>query len=128
MREHGEMSERERAAAMPSAEKPTLTGLVRDDPRTPEGKYLVKRRDGSVVEWPSFVLGARDPIAEAALRAYADEAERLGKSPGWVASLRRMADEWAAYRAERGEGDPDKGLHRIDDPATVAEMRKGKSA
>jgi hypothetical protein len=33
-------------------EKLQLTGLFRDDAATPEGKYLVKRRDGSVVEWP----------------------------------------------------------------------------
>lgn len=30
--------------------KQPLTGLVRDNPKTPEGKYLVKRRDGTVVE------------------------------------------------------------------------------
>jgi len=39
-------------------EKPLIHGLWRDDPATPEGKYLVKRRDGTVVEWPSFTLGA----------------------------------------------------------------------
>lgn len=42
------------------SDKKPLTGLFRDNPETPEGKYLVKRRDGTVVEWPSFVLGARD--------------------------------------------------------------------
>ncbi|HXI43902.1 MAG TPA: hypothetical protein VNH83_28225 [Bryobacteraceae bacterium] len=38
-------------------------GLWRKNPETPEGKYLVKRRDGSVVDWPNFVLGAKDPAA-----------------------------------------------------------------
>jgi len=51
-------------------DKPILYGLVRDNPKTPEGKYLVKRRDGTVVEWPSFVLGARDPASAPALRAW----------------------------------------------------------
>jgi len=53
-------------------EKPRIVGLVRDNPETSEGKYLVKRRDGSVPPWPSFVLGGSDPHAAVALRAYAD--------------------------------------------------------
>lgn len=47
---------------MDATEKP-LTGLWRRNPETPEGKYLVKRRDGSVVEWPNLVMGAKDPAA-----------------------------------------------------------------
>lgn len=109
-------------------EKKPLTGLWRDDPATPEGKYLVKRRDGSVVEWPNFVIGAKDPAAPAALRAYADEGERLGFNAGYVAGIRRLAEEWPAYRQAHGDGDPDRGRHRKDDPATIAEMRSGKSS
>jgi hypothetical protein len=110
-------------------EKPKLAGLVRDDARSPEGKYLVKRRDGSVVEWPSFVLGARDPHAAVALRAYADSIEKdPDVHPDFPARLRRLADEFDAYRESHGQGDPTRGLHRKDDPATVAEMRKGMSA
>ena len=109
-------------------EKETLTSLFRDRPDTPEGKYLVKRRDGTVVEWPSFVLGARDPHAEVALRAYSDSVEQSGGNPGWVESLRKLADAYRDYRASHGEGDPGKGPHRKDDPTTVAEMRKGRSA
>jgi hypothetical protein len=109
-------------------EKPVMHGLWRDDPKTPEGKYLVKRRDGTVVEWPNFTIGARDPAAPAALRAYSNAAERLGMAPGYAASVRKLADEFEKYRAEHGHGDPDRGKHREDDPATVAEMRLGKSA
>ena len=115
-------------------EKQPLTSLFRDNPATPEGKYLVKRRDGTVVEWPSFVLGARDPIAVVALRAYADEAERLMLAgneqitTGWIDSLRSFADLWDDYRVAHGDGDPGMGRHRQDDPATLAEMRKGFSA
>ena len=109
-------------------EKPSLTGLVRDDPRTPEGKYLVKRRDGTVPEWPSFVLGARDPYAAVALRAYAEAAYNATHNDQWTQALLRLAAEFDAYRKEHGDGDPDKGIHRKDDPATVAEMRKGQSA
>lgn len=123
--------------AAPEEDKPLLTGRFRDNPTAPEGKYLVKRRGGTVVEWPSFVLGARDPIAAVALRAYADEAQRMVDhlipgyekiTPEWIAALRRFADEWDAYRAAHGDGDPGAGRHRKDDPATVAEMRKGWSA
>lgn len=57
--------------------KKPMKGLYRDNPKTPEGKYLVKRRDGTVPEWPSFVLGAKDPMAPAALLAYAREVRKL---------------------------------------------------
>jgi hypothetical protein len=109
------------------AEKPPLKGLFRDNPETPEGKYLVKRRDGTVVEWPSFVLGARDPAAPTALRAYADKCVELGYSKEYVEGLRHWADVFDEYRLSHGDGDPDKGKHRKDDPATVEEMKKGLS-
>lgn len=108
-------------------EKP-LTGLWRRNDDTPEGKYLVKRRDGTIPEWPNFVLGAKDPAAPAALRAYADEALRLGMNAKYVTDIRHLANEFARYRKEHGEGDPDRGKHRKDDPATVEEMKQGRSA
>lgn len=109
-------------------EKKPVTGLWRDNPDTPEGKYLVKRRDGTVVEWPNFVIGAKDPCARATLLAYADAAEREGFNAGYVAGVRRLADDFEAYRILHGSGDPDRGRHREDDPATVKEMRNGGSA
>jgi hypothetical protein len=112
-----------------ATEKPKLAGLVRDGEATPEGKYLVKRRDGTVVEWPHFVIGARDPHAPAALRAYADSIEKdPDVHPDFPARLRKLADEFEEYRAKHGAGDPTRGIHRKDDPATIAEMRKGMSA
>jgi hypothetical protein len=104
------------------------SGLWRKNPDTPEGKYLVKRRDGTVVEWPSFVLGAKDPAAPAALEAYAKEAERLGFDENYVADIRQLADEFWNYMNEHGKGDPDRGRHRTDDEATVDEMRQGKNS
>lgn len=109
--------------------KPTLHGLFRDNPETPEGKYLVKRRDGTVVEWPSFVLGARDPHAAVALRAYAESCKNDPEiDKRFVDRLFRFADQWDQYRKEHGDGDPGKGRHRKDDPATIEEMKKGWSA
>ena len=109
--------------------KKPLTGLFRENPETPEGKYLVKRRDGSVPPWPSFVLGGADPHAEYALRAYADSCENdPAISKEFVAAVRRWADTYAQWRAENGDGDPGMGRHRTDDPATGEEMRKGLSA
>jgi hypothetical protein len=110
-----------------SNDKP-LAGLWRNNPDTPEGKYLVKRRDGSVVEWPNFVLGAKDPATPAALRAYAAEAERLDMNAQYVSDIRALADQFDAYRLSHGEGDPDRGKHRRDDPATIEEMKSGGSA
>jgi hypothetical protein len=99
--------------------------LWRRNPETPEGKYLIKRRDGTIPEWPSFLLGAKDPAAPAALLGYADKAEELGFNPQYVADVRWLAHEFNMYRLEEGTGDPDRGRHRQDDPATIAEMRRG---
>ncbi len=111
-----------------SEEKKPLTGLWRDNPDTPEGKYLVQRRDGSVVEWPNFVLGAKDPAAQVALRAYADECRKLGMNDQYCFGLVRLSMLFEEYRREHGDGDPDRGRHRKDDPATIEKMRRGGSA
>lgn len=107
-----------------SEEKPKLKKLFRYDSETSEGKYLVKRRDGTIVEWPSFVLGARDPHAEVALRAYA---QSISKDPDCDVSLAEsilsLADEFKTYRKLYGNGDPTRGKHRVDDSATIAEMK-----
>jgi hypothetical protein len=102
--------------------------LWKNTDTAPEGKYLVKRRDGTIPEWPWFVLGGADPAAPAALRAYADRAERLRFDPDYVHDIRAMADEWDDFRMEKGPGDPDAQPHRQDDPAVIAEMKKGRSA
>jgi hypothetical protein len=108
-------------------EKP-ITGLWRKNPETPEGKYLVQRRDGTVPEWPSFVLGAKDPAAPAALRAYATAAELAGLDPGYCRDVRNLAREFEIYRERQGTGDPDRGRHRTDDPSIIEKMRGGHSA
>lgn len=88
-----------------------------------EGKFLVVRRDGTVPEWPHFVLGARDPAAPTALRAYADQHEILGTDPEYVLSLRELAGDFERYRAKEGSGDPEAPPHRKDDPNVIAAMR-----
>ena len=94
----------------------------------PGGKYLVLRRDGSVFEHPCFVLGARDPVAPEALRAYAEAAEEIGFDAQYVTDVHKLAGEFAAYRNAHGCGDPTAPPHRKDDAAIVALMEKGKSA
>lgn len=105
-----------------------MAGLWRNNPSTKEGKYLVKRRDGTIPKWPWFVLGAADPVVPVALRAYANEAERLGLDPQYVKDVRQFAIVCEKWLQTNGPGDPDAPRHRIDDPATVAEMAKGNSA
>jgi hypothetical protein len=105
-----------------------MAGIWRNNPETKEGKYLVKRRDGTVPSWPWFVIGAADPAAGAALRAYADEAERLGMDPAYVRDVRDLAVVFEEWEEANLTGDPDAPRHRKDDPATVAEMAKGKGA
>jgi hypothetical protein len=120
-------------------EKKPMKSLYRDNPETPEGKYLVKRRDGTVPEWPSFVLGAADPVAESSLLAYCKEvcfllvcapemAAKLGFTPEFARSVHGWVLKFREYRQAHGEGDPGMGRHRQDDPATVAEMQKGRGA
>ena len=109
-------------------EKKKLTGLFCDDPETPEGKYHVQRRDGTTVEWPSFVLGARDPVSPWALRAYAVVSFFLYWNWSWSKAVWRRASTFVKYRKKYGPGDPDKGRHRRDDPETIAKMRQGQSS
>lgn len=92
-----------------------------------EGKFLVVRRDGTVPEWPHFVLGARDPATPIALRAYADAVQQMGLDPEYVASIRELADDFDAYRRRVGEGDADAAPHRKDDPDVIVAMRGGES-
>ncbi len=108
-------------------EKPLMHGLWRDDPATPEGKYLVMRRDGTIPPWPNFTIGARDPAAPAALRAYAKAGRELGLNFGYCDAVERLAGEFERYREQHGAGDPDRGRHRKDDFETVQKMRLGRS-
>ncbi len=109
------------------SEKQLAGGLFRDNPETKEGKYLVLRRDGTIVDWPNFTLGAKDPAAPAALRAYAHAARVVGMDQAYVDAVYKLADEWEEYRKEHGNGDPDMGRHRKDDPAIIEKMKLGKS-
>lgn len=84
-----------------------------------EGKFLVVRRDGTVPAWPHFVMGYRDPAVPAGLRGYADEAERLGFDPEYVASVREAAEDAERYRSRQGPGDPDAPPHRRDNPKII---------
>lgn len=90
-------------------------------------KFLVIRRDGTVPRWPYFVIGARDPYAEATLRAYANEvAKRREHDKDYVESVRKLADQFATYRKEHGNGDPEAPKHRPDDSRVISAM-KGNS-
>lgn len=92
-----------------------------------EGKFLVVRRDGTIPAWPHFVLGARDPHAPAALRAYATSMS-MGSAPfdrEYVQSVLDLADDFERYRAAEGNGDPEAAPHRKDDPAVMNVMRGG---
>jgi hypothetical protein len=104
-----------------------MARLWRNTDGTREGKYLVQRRDGSIPEWPFFVMAASDPATPPALRAYADAAEAEGMDPEYVADIRVMAYQFDDYRAHHATGDPDAPRHRTDDPEIIAKMRRGQS-
>jgi hypothetical protein len=89
-----------------------------------EGKFLVVRRDGSVPHWPHFVLGARDPHAPAALRAYVEAAESDPQIDSeYLQSILDLADDFEDYRKREGNGDPNAPPHRTDDPNVITAMR-----
>jgi hypothetical protein len=85
-----------------------------------QNKYLVLRRDATMPEWPWLVLGAADPASASAIRALADESERLGLNPDYVRDLRVLADRFFQWWLDHEPGDPDAGPHRVDHPAVVA--------
>lgn len=93
-----------------------------DDER--KDKYLVLRRDATMPEWPWLVLGAADPAVPHAIRALADESEKLGMDPEYIADLRRLADRFDAWRLAHAAGDPDAAPHRDDHPAVVAMLNQ----
>jgi hypothetical protein len=109
-----------------------MPGLWINDPETPEGKYLVLRRDGSGPKWPHFVLGGKDPAAPAALRAYARACHNLGYDHAYVRDIHKLAWQFEGYQALNGntwsyptpDSQPPDGVrHRVDDPRILALMR-----
>jgi hypothetical protein len=107
-----------------------MAGLHRNTEGSREGKYLVQRRDGTIPQWPWFVLGAADEDAADTLRDYANRVEKRGLDPKYVADLRAMADDWEK-RLKAGEwkkGDPDAPRHRKDDPEIIAKMRTAEAS
>ena len=52
----------------------------------------------------------------------------LGMDSAYVSDLREMAHRFEDWRYENDLGDPDAPRHRVDDPATVAEMAKSLGA
>ena len=83
-------------------------------------KYLVIRRDGTVPEWPWFVLGGRSPYSLEAARAYLGAAERDGADEAHLAAIREIVSALEAY--PKG-GDHDDGP---DDPSIVQVMQDGR--
>ncbi len=112
----------------PEATEKEDKGLWTNDPEIKGGKYLVLCRDGTVFPEPNFVLGARDPAAPYALRAYATECEQLVAAGNANFNIQYIKEIWdlaarmKKVRAELGEGDPGKGPHRKDNPAVIEQM------
>lgn len=95
-------------------------------------KFLIVRRDGTVPIWQNFVLGSRDPAASYALRAYANEARRLGlENPALVMdkdycdSVIELAGIFERERELLGNGDPGAPKHRHDNPMVIKAMLDG---
>lgn len=121
----GEVGVRFLVGALRFSNGGTVARLMRNQTEFEGGKYLVQRRDGTVPDWPYFVIGAADPAAPAALRAYAQAAYERHMDPKYVADIEDLADEFESWHRKHGAGDPDAPRHRIDDPEIVAKMKNG---
>lgn len=124
-----------RFEAITDKERETMPKLMREDPKTPEGKYpIVLRRDGTVVEFEYFVLALKDPCTARALTAYAEEAHRQKLDPDYVASVQKLAERSVhlSFTDETREGgptaDPGAPTEREDDPALLAWARSVERA
>ena len=102
-----------------------MPGLWKNSEDAREGKYLVLRRDGSVPEWPFFVMAA--PLA---LHAYADAATMYGMDYEYARDIHHLASEFVQWQHDHPEvvGDPDAAPHRTDDPEIIAKMRQAHGA
>lgn len=108
-----------------------MSGLWRKNQATPEGKYpVVLRRDGSLPEWPYFVLGGRDFAAPEALDTYAKQCELIGCEAVYVADVRMEAVRWRKAQIAHGDdmvrsrAEAAKYPHRKDDPLTLQLARR----
>lgn len=88
-----------------------------------EGKYLVVRRDGTIPEWPHFVLSARDPAAPEALRSYALRCAKFNLDRDYVDSVWDLSRMFEDYHQAHGAGDPEAPPHRQDNSYVISMMR-----
>lgn len=90
-------------------------------------KYLVLNRTGKVFEGEYFVIGERDPCADAALSAYVSKAIELGMDGEYAESVDAMRLRFHDALALKGEGNPDAGPRPefvdIEDPTVIAAMQ-----
>ncbi len=100
--------------------QPSILWAHRDDIKG--GKYLVLRRDNTVLGGPHFVLGPRDPNSPWCMRLYAIISFLRGWNWGFAKSCWRHAGMMKRYRLLYGDGDPDRGPHRKDDPEIILRM------
>lgn len=102
-----------------------MPSIWRYNCETPECKYLVVRRDGTIPNWSHFVLGSRDTAAPWALRAYAVFSLLFMRDWAYSRSVWRLAGDFRRERFALGGGDPYAPRHRIDDPEVIHMMRQG---
>jgi len=95
-----------------------MAGIQKGD----QDKFLVLyNHSGKSPKYPVFVLGARDPGAAAALRAYAGECALCNLDPQYVHDMVELSEQFDRYREEHGASRPDQPAHVFEE---VPEKRK----
>ncbi len=88
----------------------------------PGKKFLVLRRDGTIPEWPWFVMGAEDPLAAGALYHYAGLCEEAGYSKEYVDMVMRAVDAMQSWAATKAMQRPDQAPPRKEDPSVLIKL------
>lgn len=108
---------------MSDEQKQGGNGLIFFDPSKQGGKYLVLRRDGTVLDGPYFVLGCRDKAAPAALREYVRIWERWGSvGTQYNIDVLQIAGMMERARAKLGTDAPANRGERVDNPRVIEQM------
>lgn len=105
-----------------------MPGLFINNPDTSEGKYMLVRRDGTIVTKPFFAFLASDETAPSAIRAAADKARKLKWDTEYTDDLYELADSFEQWLEDNPElvGDPTSPPHREDNPVIIEKMKLAK--
>lgn len=72
-------------------------------------KYIVVRTDGTLPDWPYFVIGAKDPAAASTIRNYASTALAINGDHDYHENVKDLSRRFGVWKAadEHGVASPE---------------------